>query len=278
MCQSDLLGRAAARVSSGEQFHDTFHRRYGESMEKCADAACATYTLVRDLISRAREADALQQRVTELEAEHERLESFAEGSTRYMENAERDIRELRQHILDIDAHATPYGDIPDEPGWVGTYLVTAGALHRALGKVGYSAPKCEAEQHVATLTEALERIADPKNDDGFARLTSGRFSVTPLTSIARAALAREADRLEAAVTYNHGCRTCAADVGVPGASRAGLCSGHAETLTRQLEEAKVLLQVGLGTHGEPCPHPESCTFVRDARAALASIDKKGETE
>jgi len=52
---------------------------------------------------------------------------------------------LREHILDIDAHATPYGDIPDEPGLVGTYLVTAGALHRALGKIGHSAPSCEAE-------------------------------------------------------------------------------------------------------------------------------------
>jgi hypothetical protein len=57
--------------------------------------------------------------------------------------AERD--RLREHILDIDAHATPYGDIPEEPGFVGTYLVTAGALHRALGKIGHTAPSCEAE-------------------------------------------------------------------------------------------------------------------------------------
>jgi hypothetical protein len=56
-----------------------------------------------------------------------------------------EVADLKQRILDIDAHATPYGDIPDEPGWVGTYLVTAGALHRALGKVGHSAPKCQAE-------------------------------------------------------------------------------------------------------------------------------------
>lgn len=27
-----------------------------------------------------------------------------------------DVERLRQHILDIDAHATPCGDIPDEPG------------------------------------------------------------------------------------------------------------------------------------------------------------------
>ncbi len=68
--------------------------------------------------------------------------------------AERDA--LRQHILDIDAHATPYGDIPDEPGWVGTYLVTAGALHRALGKIGHSAPSCQAEEQVEALSEYLD--------------------------------------------------------------------------------------------------------------------------
>ena len=58
---------------------------------------------------------------------------------------EAEVDALRQHILDIDAHATPYGDPPDEPGFVGTYLLTAGALHRALGKIGYSAPNCSAE-------------------------------------------------------------------------------------------------------------------------------------
>ena len=56
-----------------------------------------------------------------------------------------EVVKLRQHILDIDAHATPYGDLPDDPGYVGTYLVTAGALHRALGTIGHGAPNCQAE-------------------------------------------------------------------------------------------------------------------------------------
>lgn len=63
---------------------------------------------------------------------------------------------LRQLILDIDAHATPYGEIPDEPGFVGTYLLTAGALHRALGKIGHTAPKCQAEEDLRRLTLAFE--------------------------------------------------------------------------------------------------------------------------
>lgn len=59
------------------------------------------------------------------------------------------VAELEAHILDIDAHATPFGDIPDDPGWVGTYLVTAGSLHRALGKIGHTAPSCDAEERIA---------------------------------------------------------------------------------------------------------------------------------
>lgn len=64
--------------------------------------------------------------------------------------------QLRAALLDIDAHATPYGDIPDDPGWVGTYLVTAGALHRALGKIGHTAPSCAAEAALALLHEGEE--------------------------------------------------------------------------------------------------------------------------
>jgi hypothetical protein len=62
---------------------------------------------------------------------------------------------LREHILDIAAHATPYGDLPEDPGYIGTYLLTAGALHRALGTIGHSAPSCIAE---AELDEARSRI------------------------------------------------------------------------------------------------------------------------
>lgn len=50
---------------------------------------------------------------------------------------------LRDAILDIDAHATPYGE--DEDGYVnGGYLISVGSLHRALGVVGHSMAKCKA--------------------------------------------------------------------------------------------------------------------------------------
>jgi chromosome segregation ATPase len=68
--------------------------------------------------------------------------------------AERDV--LREHILDIDAHATPYEDLPDDPGYVGLYLLTSGALHRALGKVGRSASPCKDAVKVTELLEKLE--------------------------------------------------------------------------------------------------------------------------
>lgn len=74
-----------------------------------------------------------------------------------------EVRRLREHILDIDAHATPYGDIPDEPGYAGTYLLTAGALHRALGRIGHSAPCCQAEAErdaARAEVEQLRRVVD----------------------------------------------------------------------------------------------------------------------
>lgn len=52
-----------------------------------------------------------------------------------------EVERLRAAILDIDAHATPFGE--DEHGFVdGGYLVTVGALHRALGLIGHTARKC----------------------------------------------------------------------------------------------------------------------------------------
>ena len=57
-----------------------------------------------------------------------------------------EVSRLRAAILDIDAHATPYGE--DKDGFVdGGYLVSVGALHRALGVVGYSARKCPTCPH-----------------------------------------------------------------------------------------------------------------------------------
>lgn len=44
-------------------------------------------------------------------------------------------------ILDIDAHADALGE--DDDGFVtGGYLISIGSLHRALGVIGHTAPKC----------------------------------------------------------------------------------------------------------------------------------------
>lgn len=67
---------------------------------------------------------------------------------------------LREHILDIAAHATPYGNIPSDPGWVGTYLLSAGALHRAIGTIGHTAPSCEAEAALANERAGRERAEE----------------------------------------------------------------------------------------------------------------------
>lgn len=73
--------------------------------------------------------------------------------------AKQETERLRGHILDIDAHATPYGDLPQDPGYVGTYLLTAGALHRALGKIGHTAPSCAAEAERDRLRAAAQEVA-----------------------------------------------------------------------------------------------------------------------
>jgi hypothetical protein len=66
------------------------------------------------------------------------------------------IGELRAAIADIDAHATPVGLLhnDDPEGSPHHYLLTVGALHRALGKA-YTAEPCEAER--SRLRVELER-------------------------------------------------------------------------------------------------------------------------
>lgn len=89
--------------------------------------------------------------------------------------AERD--QLRAHILDIDAHATPYGDLPEEPGFVGTYLLTAGALHRALGTIGHSSPSCAAEAELERqrpVIEAARALVDHKPAGIVASINAGQ--------------------------------------------------------------------------------------------------------
>jgi hypothetical protein len=90
----------------------------------------------------------------------ERAEEVAEDFKAFADAAVARAEKAEAHILDIDAHATPFGDIPDEPGYVGTYLLTAGALHRALGTIGHTAPSCEAEAERDVLQARLDTLTD----------------------------------------------------------------------------------------------------------------------
>lgn len=100
----------------------------------------------------------LEQAYRQTLAELERSEAACASAMAEVEALKEDVDALRQHILDIDAHATPYGNLPDEPGMVGTYLLTAGALHRALGKVGHTAPGCQAEADLDRLRTAVRSV------------------------------------------------------------------------------------------------------------------------
>lgn len=142
------LGDMRAQLSAAEADRD----RYAELIDQ---TQATNDTLIQQRDEARAQIDALTDYLEAARTDLARLHEVLPPLLR-----ERDA--LRQHILDIDAHATPYGDIPDEPGWVGTYLVTAGSLHRALGKIGHSAPRCEAEaalQRVRDELPALERNA-----------------------------------------------------------------------------------------------------------------------
>lgn len=78
------------------------------------------------------------------------------ASAAWLVSVAAEAEKLRAHILDIDAHATPYADLPQDPGYVGVYLVTAGSLHRALGTITTTSPSCQAE---AERNDALAAIA-----------------------------------------------------------------------------------------------------------------------
>jgi hypothetical protein len=95
--------------------------------------------------------DELRTRIAELEAENERLEK-RRNNLEYNEVVGLCDR-YQAHIEDIAAHATPFGDIPGEPGWAGQYLLTAGALHRAMGTLGHTEPSCQAEAELAALND-----------------------------------------------------------------------------------------------------------------------------
>jgi hypothetical protein len=89
---------------------------------------------------------------------------------------------------DIIAHATPFGDIPDDPGWVGSYLVSAGAIHRAAGKLGRLAPACDAE---ALLREWWRQDGGPNSLDLALRIGA---VIDPKAASIRAAVSTDSHK------------------------------------------------------------------------------------
>lgn len=95
------------------------------------------------------------------------------------------VARLEAAILDVDAHATPYGT--DADGFVdGGYIVSVGAIHRALGVVGHTSPKC--------------RLCDPKAHDcatALGALISSAYGWADATDLV--GRARAEDKLRDAV-------------------------------------------------------------------------------
>jgi hypothetical protein len=122
-----------------------------------------------------------------LTTSHTNPDSFLEwlgegGYTVVPKQTEAEVARLRDHIADIDAHATPYGDLPEDPGYVGTYLLTAGALHRALGTLGHSAPSCTAEADLVGVQRRLgvAQLNIAIQDSAIRRLTAERDALRGL--------------------------------------------------------------------------------------------------
>lgn len=111
--------------------------------------------------------------IEELRRQRDDLETKLAAHKARLHRARTERDELREHILDIAAHATPYGDIPDDPGYVGTYLLTAGALHRALGKIGHTAPSCTAEAQRAAALALHPREVHQVRDTEYEHFTCG---------------------------------------------------------------------------------------------------------
>lgn len=120
---SGAHGAVHARLSELEDgtCRNPDHRVAGDSYQ----------TVVNDLANRLTEA---AERIAELEEDL----SLANKAT--LELVKRGA-DLTNAILDIDAHATPLAQ--DEDGFAaGGYIVSVGAIHRALGVLGRSAGKC----------------------------------------------------------------------------------------------------------------------------------------
>lgn len=138
--------------------------------------------------------------------------------------AERDA--LREHILDIDAHATPYEDLPDDPGYVGLYLLTSGALHRALGKVGHTAVPC---RDAVKVTEVMKKLEDVERERDALKAAHKRLgelieSYPPGSDFARSgaqALFRRMHALDTPSTPESLCPRCEGSKFEPGTEAEG---------------------------------------------------------
>lgn len=144
------------------------------------------------------------------------------------------IGELRASIADIDAHATPVGLLhnDDPEGSPHHYMLTVGALHRALGKA-YTAEPCESER--ARLRSELDRlhswaglmelldehwpaeVFDGQSEDSGPRIVS-LIRAVDAERASRQAWAEEAMRLELADEARHctGACDCPANVHIDG--------------------------------------------------------------
>ena len=80
-----------------------------------------------------------------------------------MEACQAEVTRLRAAILDIDAHATPLSEDADG-GVTGGYLISVGALHRAIGVVGHTSPPCRICKPSSTECEKARIEADAAND------------------------------------------------------------------------------------------------------------------
>ncbi|MFF8953862.1 hypothetical protein ACF09I_34450 [Streptomyces sp. NPDC014940] len=142
-----LLTRAAAGLTPDE---DALLRQHTEAEIREADTARRNAKLADAVTAETKRL--LERRTTTLRERAERAE------------AERD--RLKAAILDIDAHATPIGlaDPNDPDGNPHHYVVTVGALHRSLGKVGHTAAPCTAEAALERVRTLRDPIAQALED------------------------------------------------------------------------------------------------------------------
>ncbi len=111
-----------------------------------------TYTVV------PRPEDQLREQLAAATTRAEHAEADRDAAIDRGDLLQAQVWDYRQRLLDIDAHATPYGVRADDPdGNPTAYLVTVGSLHPALGTVGHTAPKCDAE---ARAEQAEANLAD----------------------------------------------------------------------------------------------------------------------